>query len=132
MKAVLDTNVLVSGILFGGIPGRIIDLWTEGRIEVFASPIIVAEYHRVLDVFLRQSGRPLSLIAALTEKCHIVSDSHQHLKICRDPDDDKFINCALAAGVTYIVSGDKDLLQVGRFGSVKVIKPALFLSLIKP
>ena len=130
MKIVLDTNVLVSGILFGGIPEKIIALWMEGRIEVVASPGIVAEYSRVLEAFLRQSGRSLSLIAEIAERCRIVSDSHQHIKICRDPDDDKFINCALVAGVAYIVSGDKDLLEIGRFGSVKIIKPAALLSII--
>ena len=132
MKVVLDTNILVSGALFGGVPEKIIDQWMGGRIEVVASPSIIEEYTRVLEIFLKRSGRPLSLIAAVTEKCRIISDSHQHIKICRDPDDDKFISCALVAGATYVVSGDKDLLTIGRFGSVKIIKPAPFLDLIKP
>ena len=127
MRVVLDTNVLISGLAFGGTPGVIVDAWRRNEIVLVTSPEIIDEYARVAERLSRRYGLELPpLVAALVPSAEVVPDSALPEAVCSDPDDDKFIACALTAGVRVVVSGDKALCAVGEYAGVAVIRPAAF------
>jgi putative PIN family toxin of toxin-antitoxin system len=128
VKIVLDTNVLMSGIFFGGIPGEILDAWKERRISIALSPSIIAEYRRV-DEDLEQRYGDLgltSLLALMISHSEDVDVGPVAEGVSSDPDDDKFLACAAAAGAPIVVSGDDDLLSVGAWNDVEVVSPRGF------
>jgi len=129
VRIVLDTNVLISGVFFGGLPGRILEAWRDGQIHLVLSPEILDEYQRVGDQIGEQHqgvdlGPFLRLLAVNAE---IVDAPGLTEGISRDPDDDKFLACAIAAGVGVIVSGDKDLIASSGWRDVRVLRPRQFV-----
>ncbi|MEX0642109.1 MAG: putative toxin-antitoxin system toxin component, PIN family [Pirellulales bacterium] len=129
MKIVLDTNVLVSGIFFGGPPGTILEAWQDGQVELAVSLEIFAEYERVGGELAAKHpnidpATLLTLIALGAELCDCPTLQEQ---VCADPDDDKFLACALATGSKHVVSGDNLLLSVSGYGGIQVIRPRSFI-----
>ena len=101
MKVVLDTNVLVSGLLFGGVPGRILTAWSTGAIRLVISPPILEEYRRV-GLALSKGREPLvgtleALLAMLTVHALLVDAPPLDERVSEDPDDEMFLAAALAA-----------------------------------
>jgi putative PIN family toxin of toxin-antitoxin system len=128
MQVVLDTNVLVSGVFWSGPASRILELWAKDKIEVVVSPEILTEYQRLLVEMERERSAGLAdawtvFIAQHATVLHPVSRP----RLCRDPDDDKFLHCALSAGVRVVITGDKDLLSMGRVADVDLLTPTAFL-----
>ena len=124
MRIVLDTNVLVSGIFFGGLPGRILDAWASGEFELVLSPAILDEYLRVC-ARIAESRPALEyepVLAAIAGHGLLVADMHSTRPITVDPDDDKFMLCAQSADAV-VVSGDSDLLDASGWAGVRVLKP---------
>lgn len=128
MKIVLDTNVFVSAVFFGGVPGKILEAWRDGRIQLVLSPDILDEYQRVGQALSAQyaSVDLEPILALLTVEAEIVETSALPAPVSADPDDDKFLACAGAAGVAVIVSGDKDLLDHDGWRGVRVLRPRQF------
>lgn len=131
MKVVLDTNVLVSGLLFGGVPGRILTAWTTGAIRVVISPPILEEYRRV-GLALCKGREPLvgaveSLLAMLTVHALLVDAPPLDERVSEDPDDEMFLAAAVAANAQLIVSGDKHLLRVSGWRGIEVLKARQFM-----
>jgi len=129
MKVVVDTNVLVSGVFFGGMPSRILEAWRDKRIDVVVSPDILEEYRRVGE-HLETQFTDVSLapfLALLVMNAEIIEPPDLPEQVSRDSDDDKFIACALAGGCHVIISGDKDLLSISGYRGVKVVAPREFL-----
>ena len=129
MRIVLDTNVLMSGIFFSGPPYRILQAWRDGRVQICISPEIFEEYlavaERLGEQFPSVEIAPiLGLLAIETELCEA---GPLPAPVCDDPDDDKFLACAIAASCTCIVSGDKDLLRVSGYGNIEIVRPREFL-----
>ena len=123
----MDTNVFVSAIFFGGVPHRILDAWSSGIVALVVSPPILEEYRRVGEE-LRSQYSEIDLspfLLLLARHAEVVEAIPLPAPVCRDPDDDKFIACALAAGVELIVSGDKDLLAVDGHRGIRVLRPVL-------
>ena len=128
---VVDTNVFVSSF-FGGNPRKIIDLWKEGHITLCLSNTIIDEYTEVLLRLGLPDGQELdellnlfaggfySVFTANTPTLNIVE---------KDPDDDKFIECAVALKAQYIISGDKALLEIGRYINIELVNPKEFLAI---
>jgi len=129
MRVVLDTNVFVSGVFFSGIPGKILEAWRDGRITLVSSPAILEEYRRVGDYLsVRYEGVDLQPVLSLTATSgFVVEDLKLPGPICEDPDDDKFLACALASGAMIIVSGDKHLLRASGWRGIEVLTPRKFL-----
>lgn len=128
MRAILDTNVVVSGIFFGGLPRDILEAWTEGRFELVLSPSIFDEYLRTCD---RLGARYPALeyravLATLAGHGTLVADPPLTESIAVDPDDDKFMVCAQRTAAV-VVSGDKHLLDVSGWQGVVVLTPRDFL-----
>ncbi len=128
MKIVIDTNVVISGIFFGGTPRKVIESAIEPEVTACASQEILDEYVRVVDEMIARKKGSLrdDALAFLASKLEMV-DPKSHVEICRDPDDDKFIDCALDAGALYIVSGDQDLLVLEEYEDIEIITAAEFL-----
>lgn len=133
MRIVLDTNVLVSGAFFGGFPGRVVDACVQGRVELVVTPQIWTEYVRVGEEFTRSHPTPLfsQLLAHLATCAKVIKAAPLDTPVCRDSHDDMFVACSLASGADFIVSGDKDLLDVRVKAIVNVVAPREFLSRLK-
>ena len=131
MKVILDTNVLISGIFFGGQPRAVLDAWAEGWFELLVSPSIFDEYVRTCDrlAATHQGLEYHSVLATILGRGHLVPDAVAAGPITDDPDDDKFMLCARENAAT-IVSGDKHLLDVSGWEGVRVMRPKDFLAFL--
>jgi uncharacterized protein len=130
LKAVLDSNVVLSGFFFGGIPGVILKGWHAGRFRLALSPAILAEYREAgVTLEARYGGCEFEAFAALLVLNAQFVDAPEHLDepVCADADDDKFLACALAAGADVIVSGDKALLEASGWRGIEVVRPRAFV-----
>jgi putative PIN family toxin of toxin-antitoxin system len=129
VRIILDTNVLVSGIFFAGPPSRILTAWNQGLLTLVVSLEILDEYRRVSQELNRKF--PTVNIDAIIDLVVVGAEIYQPDRlsepVCADPDDDKFVACALSAGVGTIVSGDRHLLQVSGYEGIQVLKPRKFI-----
>ena len=130
MKIVLDTNVLISGIYFGGLPGKILDAWGARQFQLLASTDILQEYLNVAERLAdRYAGVEYeSILGLIIQNAELVQTSGLPEPVSTDPDDDKFLASALAGDSTTTVSGDSDLLNVSGYRGVKVLTPKAFVS----
>jgi uncharacterized protein len=128
MKVVLDTNVLISGIFFSGIPSRIPAAWADGGFELLATVEILTEYHRVgvrLHVqFPSVDIKPV--MDLVTRETRIVEPAPVPLTACDDTDDLKFLACATSGRADCIVTGDRALLRASGFREIEVLTPREF------
>lgn len=128
MKIVIDTNILISGVFFGGAPGLLIEEIIKPAFEVYASQEIVEEYQdTVTEVIKKKQGHLREdALSYFISKLDIIEASTE-VSVCRDPDDNKFISCAIDAEALYIVSGDKDLLDLKEYEGIQMITAADFV-----
>lgn len=127
MKIVIDTNIIASAIFFGGKPGELVRLLMQDKLEVYVSPEIIEEYQATgSELKARYPGKNLrTALPWIISKCTLVepgSDIH----ICRDPDDDKFLDCAVDGGCVLITTGDKDLLSIEEYSGIKIVTVSEF------
>ena len=130
IKVVLDTNALVSALLFGGGPGELLSLWEKGRIRPLLSKDVLLEYVRVLGY--PKFGLGAEDIKGLIEEhvlpyAEMVRVSATLSVIKADPADDKFLALAVAGGADYLISGDMHLLVLGTYRGVEILTPRRFL-----
>ncbi|MCY4531399.1 MAG: putative toxin-antitoxin system toxin component, PIN family [Gammaproteobacteria bacterium] len=134
MRVVLDTNVLISGIFFGGPPADILQAWRGKELELLISSEILAEYKKV--------GRRLSsrysivdieqILVLIVQNSTFVEAPPLTEAVSRDHDDDKFLACALAGNTGIVVSGDGDLLAIAGYRNIKVLTPREFVDRYLP
>jgi hypothetical protein len=130
VKVVVDTNVLVSALLFGGIPAQLIPLWQRGKIKPLASKEIIDEYLRVFTYpkfKLTEEDVNFLLYHEILPHFEVIDVESGPRIIKRDPEDDKFIRCALAGKAKFIISGDQHLLSLKSCQKIKILSPADFL-----
>ncbi len=127
LKVVLDTNILVSALLFRGELSRMVELWKSGRIVPLISKETFQELKTVLEYpkFRLTKDEIKTIIEdEILPFFEVVEDAGEVSGICKDPDDDKFISCAISASADVIVSGDKHLCELHIYKSVRIIKAA--------
>lgn len=133
MRIVADTNIVVSGFLFGGLPLRVLDAGRLDIIEMCTSKALLEEFAEVIerpqfDRKFEETGitrrRMVSDYAAIST---IVQITKLRDRISRDPDDDEAIACAVAADCEFIVTGDNDLLVLKEYKSIRIVTAADFL-----
>ena len=132
MTATLDTNVLNSGTLFGGRPGKIFDAAIDRRFTLAVSPTIVAEYREVLSrrkFGLSPDGIGI-LVSDLEAHATMYYPTKSHNVIADDPDDNAILDCAVEANADYIVSGDGHLTDLQEVDGIRIVTPAEFVELI--
>lgn len=129
MRVILDTNVFVSGVFFGGPPMRILEGWRDGALELLVSPEILEEYAEVGDrLRARYPGVDATPVLALVvREATVVHAPALPEPLCSDPDDDKFVACAVAGRCRLIVSGDKHLLTISGYRRIQVLRPRAFV-----
>jgi len=128
---VIDTNVVVSALLFGGVPGQLIPLWKERIIRPKASKGIIEEYIRVLAYprfQLSEEEINSLLYYEILPYFEIVRIKEGPILVAKDPSDDKFIRCAQSSGARIIVSGDQHLLKLSPYRQIRILSPSDFLA----
>ena len=132
MKVVIDTNVFVSSV-FGGLPRQVVELWFDGRLTLCLSEPIVTEYQRVLrEIGAVSEAEERALIEAFASREGVLytADPPAVERVSSDPDDDKFLACALELEAECIASGDSDLLELESYMGIPIFTPRQLLEQI--
>jgi putative PIN family toxin of toxin-antitoxin system len=128
---VIDTNVWISALVFskpGSVPGRVLKRIVNTD-KLATSEELRNEIHRILTESCHWSPqRAVRQLDEIEIGAMVVRLRH-NLHVCRDPKDDMFLECAALAEADVIVTGDKDLLSLGRYGSTRIITPIEYLAL---
>ena len=127
-KVVIDTNIYISAIFWNGKPREVIDLGRDGKITIFTSLDIENEIAGKLKTTFKlaeEDGNQILLdFSTFTLPIRI---SKQLIVVQDDPDDNKFIECAVECKANYIISGDRHLLNLKEYEGIKLIKSSNFL-----
>lgn len=128
MRVVVDTNVFVSSF-FGGYPRKVIDLWKKGEIALCLTSPIVQEYVEVLSRMGLVGEPELEDLLDLFRKNFnaLFTAKTPKIEVVRDPDDNKFIECAVALKADCIVSGDRDLTVLKNYMGISILTPKQFV-----
>lgn len=122
MRIVIDTNVLISGVFFGGFPRNILSAVVSQKITACATAEIINEYEEIVQEMIdRKQGHFNSVILSPLIEAMEIIETNTHIEICRDPDDNKFLECARDSHALYIVSGDKDLLVIEEYEKIQIV-----------
>lgn len=129
MRIVTDTNVVVSGLLWLGNSGRLMEAAANGRVTLYTSPILVAELRSTLSYarlakYVQRSGLTLDELLTRYLNVAIVVEPETVPQVVRDPDDDHVLACALAAQADLIATGDTDLLDLKAYRNISIVTPA--------
>jgi len=127
-RIVVDSNVYISALVFGGVPQKVFDL-IESRdgLDLCISQPIMDEVAEVLARKFEWTEAELdAFLPPLWQQCLIVAPTVT-VKLCDDPDDNRVLECAQAAAARFIVTGDDDLLRLGQFGSTEIVTPRGFV-----
>ena len=130
IRIVIDTNVFISAIVFGGKPRQVINLVADDSVTFIMAEAIITELRRIIVSKFPGFLEDLMKVEKLLEQdAEWVKLGFNTERITRDPNDDKFIETALIGNCHYIISGDKDLLDLKEYKGIKILSPAGFLSL---
>jgi len=129
LRVVLDTNVLISGILFGGKPRQILEKAIRGEIRLCLSEPILEELKGVLQrsKFDYSPEMIQFILTELTGIADFVDPSETIKVVLEDPEDNMILECAAEAKANYIITGDFHLLKLGRYLNTEVLTAAAFL-----
>ena len=134
MRLVLDTNTAVSGLIWGGVPGQLIDAAAAGTAQIISSVPLLGELHDVLfrkkfTVKLAEQGvNAADLFEGYAALVELVDPADIGPVILADPDDDIVLATAVAGNAAAIVSGDAHLLGIGEFRGMPIVTPAAAVS----
>ncbi len=138
IRAVLDANVVVSGVLSeNGVPGRILKVWKAERFHLVISAAILDELRRVLSYpkIRRHHGwsqaEILEFVEDIASLAILVPGQHRLKVMADDRSDDRYLECAIEGGADYIVSGDRHLVGLGQYEGIEILPPRGFLDLLR-
>jgi len=134
MKVVIDTNVFISSF-FGGNPRKIIDLWKKEKMTLCLSKVVFDEYIDVLQrVGLKDEYEIEELLSLFAKGFNILftTKTPKIRAVKDDPDDDKFVECAVALKAEVIITGDKALKRMGEYMGIRILTPQQFLKTLLP
>lgn len=130
MRAVIDTNVLLSALLWGGAPHAVLEHARNGTLTLISSPALLAELARVMErpkfdaICLRSNTSRSHTLTDVRQLIEVIDPPPLAQPVCRDKDDDAVLALALAAQADMIVSGDDDLLSINLFEGIPILSPA--------
>lgn len=131
IKIVLDTNVVISALIFGGKPQKVFMLVIEKRVVGISSNMLLAELLEILvkkfnfeEFFLRETEKRI-------RKTFTIVRPNKILKVLDDEPDNRVLEAAVYGGCDYIVTGDKELLELGSFDKVSIINIGAFLDIFE-
>jgi uncharacterized protein len=134
IRAVLDTNTIISGIGWTGSPQKILDAAIAGHFVLLTSPALLEEVRRVLAyprLRILPQARVQEILSLLPLAAHVVEPEEKIAIIRHDPEDNRVLECALSGEASHIVSGDEHLLALKRFRTIPIMKPADFLKVLR-
>jgi len=129
LKVVVDTNVFISSF-FGGRPREIINLWKNGKILLCLSQEIIEEYLEVLNRLGLKDNNDLANLTRLFAEGYncIFTTKTPNIEVVEDdPDDNKFLECAVALESKIIISGDKHLKDIKKYIDIEILSPREFI-----
>ena len=138
IRALLDTNVVVSAFLWGGTPQRIITHVTEGDGVLLSSEALIAELTRMLAkpklqaYIVARETSPMVIVQQYTKLIQWVEPAKIPSDVVRDADNVIVLAAAVGGRATHLVSGDKDLLTLERYADIPILKPSDFLRVLLP
>jgi putative PIN family toxin of toxin-antitoxin system len=128
-----DTNIYISALEFGGLPLDVLTAARQRRIRLAISPPLREELSRVLrEKFGWSDDRLQALTVRLSRFTTLVQPTRTIDAVPEDPDDNRVLECAVAAGSDYIVTGDAALLRLAEFEGIRIVRVADFMALIDP
>lgn len=131
VKVVLDTNVIVSALHFGGNPDKILSLANEGVIELLISPFILDEVVKVLQRQFDWGDEKIEITLGAIKEITTLVHPTSKLSVIKEKDsDNRVLECAISGGAAFVVSGDtKHILPIKKYQGIRILKPAEFLAL---
>ncbi len=131
MRVTLDSNIYVSTLNFGGLPGNLLELAAQNIFQLQLSPLILEETKRVLQSKFHWPDDDLAGVSNILTSISQQVIPHIQLDILRrDPKDNFILECSQASRSDYIVTGDKDLLELRQYAGPRILKPAAFLGIL--
>lgn len=134
MRVVLDTNVLISGVIATGTPHDVLVAGYSGEYQIIVSVPTLTEFRETLQKYPERFGLDEDEIQEEVETlryyAEFVDPSEDLTVVPDDPDDDKFFEVAVEGQATYIVSGDQHLLDVESFRGIEVVTPREFFDIL--
>ncbi len=132
LKVVLDTNVIVSAIVFGGKPKLILNLIESEKIDGYISRFIIAETCEILRQKFKHTEHEIESVEETLKKSFFLVEPGFSINIVKDyPPDNKILACALAAKADYLISGDKKhILFLKKIKNIPILSPEQFLKLM--
>lgn len=130
MRLILDTNIVVSALLWGGIPRRLLELGRDNTVTLFTSPDLLDELADVLSrekfskLLAQHQLTPDYLMQRYGMLAQVVNPAPIERTVPDDPDDDAVLACALAARAQMIVTGDNDLIVLHPWQGIDIVSPA--------
>ncbi len=129
-SATFDTNIFCSALNFGGAPRRLLNMARDGLIRLDTSDVIFEELADVLEnKFQWQKADIERVLEQIRAFANHVTPAESFKVVHRDPDDDAILECAASARSDYLITGDKDMLEVQSHLGTRIIRPADFLAL---
>ncbi len=130
-KVILDTNILISAVGFGGKPREILNLVLKKRIIVITSPTLLAELEDVVHKKFPALASDFNRLNKQIKKNFKLVRPKETLKITQDDDDNRILEAAVEGNCDYIITGDKELLDLGNYKRIKIITPDQFVRTIE-
>ena len=134
MRAVLDTNVLISGVISTGVPHVILVRGFQGEYDIIVSVETLTEFRETLlkypEKFHMDEADVQHEVETVRYFAEFVEPDESITAVDDDPDDDKFLEAGVAGSVDYIVSGDRHLLDLGSFRGIEIVDPRTFYELL--
>ena len=130
MRAVLDTNVIMSAVFFGGVPLDVLNAWHSGEFELVVSESVMSEYREIAERMKAKFPliNPESWLSYIEKHATMVFAAPLAEQVCEDADDDVFLACAVAANAKVVCSGDRHLLACDGWNDIEVLSPRMFYS----
>ncbi len=130
---VVDSNVWISALVFGGAPRRVFETIVQDGERLVVSAEILTEIRRVVAAKFPDFAEDVEvLLHILRDLMDVVPLGTVTIDVCRDPDDNRVLETAILGGAVAIVSGDRDLLDLGGFQGTRILSPADWLERATP
>ena len=127
-KVVLDINIFISALFWKGVPHQIFIKILKGEILNFTSPQILEELkEKLLDKFKLPPEKVKEFLEIIIFSSQIVQPKRKLNVVKKDPSDNKIIECALKANTSFIITGDKHLLEIKKYKRINIVSPKKFL-----
>ncbi len=128
LQVILDTNIIVSAIVFRGKPRQIYDFALNEKFKAVISPILISELTEILSKKFLLSVAELNLIEHEIKELFKIVHPKESISIARDVDDNHVLEAALAGKCEYVITGDADLLDIKNFRGITIVTPHSFLN----